>query len=80
MLYVGALAEAVDSTAGVYFVPAFNGLYAPHWDPTARGLIIGLTQYSDKHHIARAALEAVCYQTREVCMTNQSDNQTTSIF
>ena len=63
---IGDLAAQVSSNAGVYFVPAFTGLYAPHWDPTARGLIIGLTQFTDRCHIARAALESVCYQTREV--------------
>ena len=63
---LGDLAGQVSSNAGVYFVPAFNGLYAPYWDPSARGLIIGLTQFTNRCHIARAALESVCYQTREV--------------
>lgn len=63
---LGDLADQVSGNAGVYFVPAFNGLYAPHWDPTARGLVIGLTQFTNRCHIARAALESVCYQTREV--------------
>ena len=47
-------------------MPAFSGLYAPHWDASARGLIIGLTRFADRTHIARAALEATAYQTREV--------------
>ena len=62
------LASKVENTAGVYFVPAFNGLYAPYWDPSARGLIIGITAFTNQNHIARAALESVCYQTREVCV------------
>jgi glycerol kinase len=60
------LAGSVKNTSGVYFVPAFSGLYAPHWHSQARGLIIGLTGYTTKAHIARAALEAVCFQTREI--------------
>ncbi|KAI6649283.1 hypothetical protein LOD99_11650 [Oopsacas minuta] len=60
------LANEVQDTGGVYFVPAFSGLYAPHWASDARGMIIGLTAYSDKRHIARAVLEAVCFMTREI--------------
>lgn len=60
------LARSVKSTHDVYFVPAFSGLYAPYWHAQARGLIIGLTGYTTKAHIARAALESVCFQTREV--------------
>lgn len=60
------LAGQVQSNDGVYFVPAFTGLYAPHWDPTARGTLIGLTQSTSRSHIARAALESICYRTREV--------------
>jgi glycerol kinase len=63
---VEALANQVSSSDGVYFVPAFAGLFAPHWDSSARGLIIGLTRASNKAHIARAALEAIAYQTREI--------------
>lgn len=59
------LAQSVEGTHGTYFVPAFSGLYAPYWQPEARGLIIGLTQFTTKAHIARAVLEAVCFQTRE---------------
>jgi glycerol kinase len=70
----GVLASKVDNTAGVYFVPAFNGLYAPYWDPTARGLIIGLTAFADKNHIARAALESVCFQTREILEAMSKDS------
>ncbi len=64
------MALRVDNTAGVYFVPAFTGLGAPYWDPAARGAILGLTSLTSPEHIVRAALEAVCYQTRDLleCM------------
>ncbi|MEA2495878.1 MAG: glycerol kinase [Thermoleophilaceae bacterium] len=58
-----ALAESLDSNEGVYFVPALTGLGSPHWDPYARGTIVGLTRGSTKAHLARAALEAMAYQT-----------------
>ncbi|TMD15982.1 MAG: glycerol kinase GlpK [Chloroflexi bacterium] len=60
------LAAAVDDTGGVVFVPAFNGLFAPHWDMDARGAILGLTQFARREHLVRAALESICYQSREV--------------
>jgi glycerol kinase len=60
------LAQSVDDNGGVYFVPAFSGLFAPHWRPDARGAILGLTRFANRGHIARAALEAVAFQTREV--------------
>jgi len=60
------LASSVADTAGVYFVPAFSGLFAPYWRSDARGVIVGLTRAATKAHLARAALEAICYQTREV--------------
>lgn len=60
------LARTVKDNGDVYFVPAFSGLYAPHWEESARGIIAGLTRFSNKGHIARAALEASCYQVREV--------------
>ncbi|MCB1539618.1 MAG: glycerol kinase GlpK [Rhodoblastus sp.] len=63
---IEALAQGVDDNGDVYFVPAFSGLYAPHWKESARGVIAGLTRYANKGHIARAALEATAYQTREV--------------
>ncbi|XP_072370064.1 glycerol kinase [Scyliorhinus torazame] len=63
---VEKLAASVGSSYGCYFVPAFSGLYAPYWDPTARGTICGLTQYTNRNHIAFAALEAVAFQTREL--------------
>ena len=58
--------RSVDDNGGVYFVPAFSGLFAPHWRPDARGAIVGLTRFATKAHIARAALEADAFQTREV--------------
>ena len=60
------LALSVTDTAGVYFVPAFSGLFAPYWRSDARGVIVGLTRAATKAHLARAALEAICYQTRDV--------------
>lgn len=60
------LASSVSDTAGVYFVPAFSGLFAPYWRHDARGVIVGLTRAATKAHLARAALEAICYQTRDV--------------
>lgn len=70
---VEALAASVPDSGGVYFVPAFAGLGAPHWDPYARGAILGLTRGAGRAHLARAALEAVCYQTREVLEAMQAD-------
>ena len=61
-----ALASTVTDSAGVYFVPAFSGLFAPYWRSDARGVIVGLTRAATKAHLARAALEAICYQTRDV--------------
>lgn len=63
---VEELAEKVEDNGGVYIVPAFSGLFAPYWRPDARGAIVGLTRYANKNHIARAALEAVAFQTRDV--------------
>ena len=63
---VEELAKSVDDNGGVYFVPAFSGLFAPYWRENARGAIIGLTAYANKGHIARATLEATAWQSREV--------------
>jgi glycerol kinase len=63
---VEKLAREVEDNGGVFFVPAFSGLYAPHWNERARGTIVGLTRYVTRAHIARAVLEATAYQTREV--------------
>uniref|UniRef100_A0A1B0BNF9 glycerol kinase n=1 Tax=Glossina palpalis gambiensis TaxID=67801 RepID=A0A1B0BNF9_9MUSC len=59
-------AGTVTTTGDVYFVPAFTGLYAPYWQKDARGVIIGLTQFSNRDHIIRAALESICFQTRDI--------------
>ncbi|MGH2908318.1 MAG: glycerol kinase GlpK [Solirubrobacteraceae bacterium] len=63
---VEELARSVDDNGGVYFVPAFSGLFAPHWRDDARGAIVGLTAYANRGHIARAALEATAWQSKEV--------------
>jgi len=63
---VEALAASVDSSDGTYFVPAFVGLGAPHWDPYARGALLGMTRGTTRAHIARATLEAIAFQTRDV--------------
>jgi glycerol kinase len=63
---IEALAHSVPDNGGVYFVPAFSGLYAPYWRADARGCIVGLSRFNDKGHLARATLEAICYQTRDV--------------
>ncbi len=70
---IETLARSVEDAAGVYIVPAFSGLFAPRWRPDARGVITGLTRYVEKAHLARAALEATCYQTREVLEAMQAD-------
>ncbi len=71
---VEELARSVEDNGGIYFVPAFSGLFAPYWRSDARGLIIGLTRYVNKGHIARAALEATAYQTREVLEAMEKDS------
>ncbi len=71
---VEALARTVDDNGDVYFVPAFSGLFAPHWRSDARGVIVGLTRYANKGHIARAALEATAFQTREVLEAMRADS------
>ncbi|EOM75428.1 glycerol kinase [Rhodococcus rhodnii] len=71
---VETLAAEVDDNGGAYIVPAFSGLFAPRWRPDARGVIVGLTRYVDRRHLARAALEATAYQTREVIDAMLSDS------
>jgi glycerol kinase len=71
---VEALAKTVDDNGGIYFVPAFSGLFAPYWRSDARGVIVGMTRYVNKGHIARAALEATAYQTREVLDAMNADS------
>ncbi len=70
---IEALARTVDDNGGVYFVPAFSGLYAPYWRSNARGVIAGLTRYTNKGHLARAVLEATAFQTREVVEAMETD-------
>ncbi len=72
---VEALADTVPDNGGVYLVPAFVGLGAPYWDPNARGTIIGLTRGSTVGHIARATLESMCYQTRDVLEAMEADSK-----
>ncbi len=71
---IEALAVSANDNGGVYFVPAFSGLYAPYWKENARGVIAGLTRYANKAHIARAVLEAVAFQTREVVEAMEQDS------
>src|SRR5712664_1774997 len=71
---VEPLARTVNDNGGVYFVPAFSGLYAPDWKGNARGVIAGLTRYANKGHIARAVLEATAFQTREVVEAMEKDS------
>jgi glycerol kinase len=71
---VEALAKSVEDNGGIYFVPAFSGLYAPYWKSDARGVIVGMTRYVNKGHIARAALEATAYQTREIFEAMEKDS------
>jgi len=70
---VEELARQVEDNGGIYFVPAFSGLYAPYWQSDARGVIAGLTRYITKAHIARAALEATAYQTKEILEAMEKD-------
>jgi glycerol kinase len=71
---VETLANTVTDNGGAYIVPAFSGLFAPHWRPDARGVIVGLTRYVNRGHLARAALEATAFQTREVVDAMQADS------
>jgi glycerol kinase len=71
---IEGLAGSVSDNGGVYFVPAFSGLFAPYWKSDARGVITGLTRYANSGHIARAALEATAYQTREVLDAMKADS------
>lgn len=72
---IETLARTVKDNGGVYFVPAFSGLYAPYWKENARGVIAGLTRYVNKGHLARAVLEATAFQTREVVEAMEKDSQ-----
>ena len=68
------IARKVEDSGGIYFVPAFSGLFAPYWDMTARGAIVGLTRYITKPHFVRATLESICYQTRDVIEAMEKDS------
>ncbi len=74
---VETLASTVEDNGGIYFVPAFSGLFAPYWRSDARGAILGMTRFINKGHIARAALESTAYQTREVLDAMQKDSGVT---
>ena len=69
-----ALARQVDDNGGVYFVPAFSGLFAPYWRSDARGAIVGLSRFNTNAHVARATLEAICYQSRDVVDAMEADS------
>jgi glycerol kinase len=71
---IEALARQVDDNGGVYFVPAFSGLFAPYWRSDARGAIVGLSRYNTNAHLARATLEAICYQSRDVSEAMEQDS------
>jgi glycerol kinase len=72
--HVEDYAKQVEDSGGIYFVPAFSGLFAPYWQSDARGVIVGLTRYINKFHMCRAALEATAYQTREVLDAMEKDS------
>ncbi|MFC5745548.1 glycerol kinase GlpK [Actinomadura rugatobispora] len=69
-----SLARQVDDNGGVYFVPAFSGLFAPYWRSDARGAIVGLSRFNNNAHLARATLEAICYQSRDVVEAMRADS------
>ena len=70
---IESLAMSVKDNGDVYFVPAFSGLFSPHWDETARGVLVGLSRFSNKSHIARAVLESVAYQSNELLESMEKD-------
>jgi glycerol kinase len=69
-----SLARQVTDNGGIYFVPAFSGLFAPYWRSDARGVIVGLSRYHTKAHLARATLESICYQTKDAVVAMQADS------
>lgn len=71
---IESLASKVEDNGGVYFVPAFSGLFAPYWRPDARGTIVGLSRYATSAHLARATLEAICFQSRDVLHAMEKDS------
>ena len=74
---IESLALSVKDNGDVYFVPAFSGLFSPHWDESARGVLVGITRYTNKSHIARAVLESVAYQSYELIESIEKDMDTT---
>lgn len=71
---IEALAASVKDNGGIYFVPAFSGLFAPYWRSDARGAIVGLSRFNTNAHLARATLESICYQSRDVCEAMEVDS------
>jgi glycerol kinase len=71
---VESLARQVEDSGGIYFVPAFSGLFAPYWRSDARGAIVGLSRFDTKAHLARATLESICYQSRDVADAMAKDS------
>ncbi len=71
---IEALANSVESSQGIYFVPAFSGLFAPYWRSDARGAIVGLSRFHNRGHFARAVLEAICYQSKDVLVSMEKDS------
>jgi glycerol kinase len=69
-----SIARTVPDTGGVFFVPAFSGLFAPYWDMSARGAIVGLTRFSNRAHLVRATIESICFQSREVAEAMERDS------
>ena len=67
------MARAIKDNSGVYFVPAFVGLGAPYWNPDVRGAVFGITRGTTANHLVRAALEAMCYQTKDVLVAMEKD-------
>src|SRR4030095_5061222 len=74
---IEGLAASVPDNGGVYFVPAFSGRFAPYWRSDARGVIVGLSRFNTRAHLARATLEAICYQTRYVLDSMVKDSGVT---
>jgi glycerol kinase len=72
---VEALARGVNDNGGIYFVPAFSGLFAPYWRSDARGAIVGLSRFNTNAHLARATLESICYQSRDVSEAMEADSK-----
>jgi glycerol kinase len=74
---IETLAASVQDNGGIYFVPAFSGLFAPYWRSDARGAIVGLFRFNTNAHLARATLEAICYQSRDVAQAMEPTPEST---